>query len=501
MIRRAIDIQSTRAADDGGYILTMAGLILVPLVIVVGFAVDIGGWYLQAAQTQRAADAAALAGVVWMPDFSAAEAEARATARKNGFEHGVNSTVTVVEDTGERLRVEIAQGTDQYFTSFFLSPFDLERKATAEFIRPVPLGSPKNILGAGTNLAHSNPDRVWLANSGWCSSRENGDQLLAGFQATAFGSDHQCDTALVEPNQYGDSGGYWYSIYFAQDIAGPVHFQVYDARYRFSGSDKIDDRYRSGSDVITTHYEVRDKDDSIFDWTNNPILVDHRVVGNDSSWANWQTLETVHDPRAGETYYIHVWTEWGVLDAVGSNQYALRVKEGSTFTECSALVTASCPQLAAINRLPMKAAATSSSADFFLAEIEPAHAGKQLKIELFDIGEGASWIEILDPSGTPVAFHWSTECIPGFTPTGGCSGTTTRLDVSGCSGHNPPGPHRWGQCRYNDRLLELTYDIPSSYSPSGSAWWKIRYRTGGGNVTDRTTWGVEVIGDPVRLTG
>ncbi len=43
MVRRATDIQDARTADDGGYILTMAGLILVSLVIVVGFAVDIGG--------------------------------------------------------------------------------------------------------------------------------------------------------------------------------------------------------------------------------------------------------------------------------------------------------------------------------------------------------------------------------------------------------------------------------------------------------------------------
>ena len=51
----------------------MSALLMLPLLAFAGFAVDIGYWYTHANRMQRAADAAALAGVVWMPNDEKAE--------------------------------------------------------------------------------------------------------------------------------------------------------------------------------------------------------------------------------------------------------------------------------------------------------------------------------------------------------------------------------------------------------------------------------------------
>ena len=63
----------TRVKGEKGYVLIMAALLLLPLLAFAGFAVDIGSWYTYANRMQRAADAAALAGVVWMPNDEKAE--------------------------------------------------------------------------------------------------------------------------------------------------------------------------------------------------------------------------------------------------------------------------------------------------------------------------------------------------------------------------------------------------------------------------------------------
>ena len=44
--------------SERGYVLATAAMIMVPLLVVAGFATDVGGWYREADRMQRAADAA-----------------------------------------------------------------------------------------------------------------------------------------------------------------------------------------------------------------------------------------------------------------------------------------------------------------------------------------------------------------------------------------------------------------------------------------------------------
>ena len=52
--------------------------------------------------------------------------------------------------------------------------------------------------------------------------------------------------------------------------------------------------------------------------------------------------------------------------------------------------------------------------------------------------------------------------------------------------------------RYNGMWLSIVVSIPDSYSCTSDCFWQVRYNVSG-NPTDRTTWKVNVVGNPVRL--
>ena len=77
---------TTTQSNDRGYVLLLAALLMIPMMGFVAPAVDVGAWYARSASISRAADAASLAGVVWLPDLGAATAAAETAAERNGFD-------------------------------------------------------------------------------------------------------------------------------------------------------------------------------------------------------------------------------------------------------------------------------------------------------------------------------------------------------------------------------------------------------------------------------
>jgi len=54
--------------------------------------------------------------------------------------------------------------------------------------------------------------------------------------------------------------------------------------------------------------------------------------------------------------------------------------------------------------------------------------------------------------------------------------------------------------KYNDRFITIDIPLPSNYTTiyGTKVWWKVRYNVGS-SPTDRTTWSVNIVGDPVHL--
>jgi hypothetical protein len=170
--------------------------------------------------------------------------------------------------------------------------------------------------------------------------------------------------------------------------------------------------------------------------------------------------------------------------------FVQRGNSTSTPKVCDTRNDSKCPAIFGKSWMSIYANSSGSSANFFLAKIGPEHEGKTLKITLFDPGEGGKNIRILDPSGNFANFRYQDMGEYGDSP-GTLSSLTSTLTVTGGI--------------YNGKFVELTIELPANYASNASYqsagwWWKIQYNTSTSSVTDRTTWGVRVIGDPVHLT-
>lgn len=536
-----------RGRGNRGFVLAMTAILLVPLLLFAGFATDLGSWYHTASKVQRAADAAALAGVVWLPDEAAAEAAALEAAELNGFVDGVDGVnVSVDRIGGQQLQVTIGAPVDQFFTQLVMDSFDINRASTAEYVLPVPMGSPTNTLGTG-NLG--NNENFWLAVSGYCASKEQGDLLMPVSDANWTSASNPpsgsnwsaCTGGNTVVNDDYDERGYWYAVKLDADAAFNVDVQVYDASRRRCHSasqtnpgrgcrsnnasyyvgDSAEFTTPSGSGEswsgsnwtggyqTTTRFVLHDQVVG-FDFRSSPVLATLTAANNDGNYqGRWVTVGTLSNPTKG-IYPLQVFTLAG-QNGRTSNAFAVRaVPQGSPNTVCSTIVgdpnyLASCPQVHGLEHMGIlanltDAAAGTGQASFYLAQVNDKHAGKMMEINLWDPGEGASRLEILDPNGNPATFDWETQCGGGIaSPTGGCSANNvTQLTVSG-SNMTQPGPYRLSSSRYSDRLMRIYVDLPNDFTPyAGKEWWKIRY-TVAGSPTDRTTWSVRILGDPVHL--
>ncbi|HEY7522706.1 MAG TPA: pilus assembly protein TadG-related protein [Candidatus Limnocylindrales bacterium] len=143
-----------RTGRQRGQIVVIFSLAIILFMGLCAIAVDISWYWVNSLRIQRAADAAALAGVVHLPsDTATAYSVARAEATKNGYADGVGGyTVTPVQDVANprRLKVTITGPVGTYFARVFgIASFPARRDAKAEFVLPVPMGSPQSYYGVG----------------------------------------------------------------------------------------------------------------------------------------------------------------------------------------------------------------------------------------------------------------------------------------------------------------------------------------------------------------
>lgn len=475
------------------------------------FTVDFGAWYNRSAQIKRAADAAALAGVVWMPEFDQAQSAALAAAARNGFVNGQNDIeikVEQVEENNRQLRVSIRdKSADQYFSRVVLQNQSIGRESLAEYVLPVPLGSPKNTFGTGDLLSGSDRENFWAAASGYCSGHESGDKKLSFYESYSTSSSSSgCNNSSPASTDDYDPDGYLYAIKLPENSSS-LKLEVWDAPYFTSGS-RADAGLLSGQ-AITTTFEVYDRNPTPLDLSNLTLLQSYTFTTDQSTSTyreQWTRLRTWTSPQAG-IYYLRVKTSAAdTNNSRGSNGFAIRAFTGSSFATCTTISGApgystACPQIHGVSDMSIFANSPDSTAGFYLAQIDPVHAGKTMRVNLFDSGEGAQTLRVLDPNGNAVSFAWSTFCNPPTPPSGGCSGTGSSLNVSGTG--TKAYTYLNSGSKYNDRTLVLDIPLPTNYTTvyGTKTWWKVQYEmlNTDASVTDRTTWTVNIVGDPVHL--
>ncbi len=512
-------------ARERGYAIVLTALILVPLFGFAGFAVDVGAWYARASAIQKAADAAALAGVVWQPDLATATAVARAEAAKNGFVDGVDGVTVTVSDIGQnQLEVEITDSAvDLYFSSLFLDQVTITRQAVGEYVLAVPMGSPRNYFGTGW-LISSDPENFVGAINGGCAPREWGDPLASNLDLTfdSGGVGWTCPSSLGGPGPDPTGPGYgvlnpdnvepWsYAFYIDIPAGVPGPVDLYILSPAFDGRvGTIDNDYSFDIDSffdITTTWRIRAPDSTPLDDSDNPLFpcTAGRAVGdgietypdNDpggsislfpGDTSDWELFCRIPASEPGR-YILEVATEDLEANSFAHNRFSLLAHANGLSLTCDTRTEPACPSVVAKEWMSIWAD-LGGNAEFYLARIDDQHAGKTMRITLFDPGEGSRGIWILDPTGTPVSFTWQTT-------DGRDSGSGTYLDVSGTTSV-PPG--QASNSYFNNRFVEIDVTLPTDFNAAyGSArWWKVRYDTGS-SPEDRTTWSVQIRGDPVRL--
>lgn len=492
-----------RSQGERGYIMVTFALLLVPIMLMAGLSIDVGYWYNEASNIQKAADAAALAGVVWLPDEGLARTAALEAAAKNGYVPGGEISITVSEVGDRRLKVTIRDSTVKTFITnkFGGRNIALERSGIAEYVLPVPLGSPRNFFGLGT-LPTGYSENLYQAVNPWCTDKIDGDRYQSPFSGNRpYGNSTsspagKCELSYTGSYKNPEYRDYGYETYVEvpANRTGNIDVLLYDPQFLTSGTGFIDLSLYTGSQ--TYYFALYQADNTPLSDADNPLIAAcQKSYTGITAWdsitflgsTRWNKLCTIDTSMPTGKYILRVTNQVGTRWGAGANSYGVVAKYSTaaytnTAALCDSRVVNTCPRVYGKDAISVYANQSSSTADFYLAEIDSIHIGKKMAIELFDPGEGGNDIRIRKPTGTntwvDATFTWTSS-------DGTSGGPTTSLNVT--------------KSAFNGETVQLMIDLAGYTPPSDNEWWQIRYKFTSGTVTDRTTWSAKVIGDPVHL--
>ena len=494
-MRRFIDRIRGRAGDDEkGSALPLIASMFVVLLGISAFAIDMGWLYLNGARVQRAADAAALAGVVYLPgDLNGVDTFTLGASNANGYDIG-NINGTPVPGGGpddldwqqladNKLEVTVASEIPSFFMKIFgFDSFGITRTATAEYVKPVPIGSPDPCFGVGNTSLHSGDcspstaQRFWAAISGPLTNKWNGDA-----HATRFWDDDGTWNQESTNTEYRPEG-----YYLAVDVpsgATQLNVAVYDAGFynRADFDTETGDRTQDTGSGADMHFQMYRFDNTPLNPTDNPVITSCNVgtgafnINSEASSGTyknqWVTLCRINGSVTPGIYVIRVWTTG---DKGGTNQYSVRA---TTTSAANARVYG-------INDISIFTNQAGIST-LNVAEVAQVHAGKTLELEFYDPGEddANAFMTVKRPSGTTATCNWVAR---------NEAGTIVRSGSGNCRIQTSNG-----SSFFNGLWVTAQVDIPNNYTCTTNCWWKMEIENS--QPHDRTTWEAKIIGNPVRL--
>lgn len=236
--------------DDRGAAAIITALMMVVLIGCAALALDIGRQTILGWQLQKTADAAALAGAVYLPtDSVGAAARARATVTQNYS--GATTTTRVVPGHPTQLEVTVTAPMTFIFAQIFgFSDTTVTRTGVGEYSAPAPMGSPCNTFGneprsngnaalpelsslpfplIGAFAKCANP-QFWGGIEGTNTAKQQGDRYMTrtcdGFESGCSGRQN----AEFRPE------GYFYLIRVLDPArTGTISLQIYDPAFVNTG--------------------------------------------------------------------------------------------------------------------------------------------------------------------------------------------------------------------------------------------------------------------------
>ena len=221
--------------DEQGFYMVWFALTFVTLTAFAGLALEYNRWQQIATRAQKAADAAALGGAVFLPDNVANKAftTAQTLTAQNGFTNGSNG-VTVTTAVGKlpnQLKVTVSIQTHNPWGALVgYGSTTIVRSAVAEYQLPQNLGSPQNIYGNDPESAAAQP-QFWGNVFGPSSNKDKGDAIQAAGPPPANSALCNADNCSGGVNKDYAPNGYFYGIDVPAGTVGPLNVQVYDPAF------------------------------------------------------------------------------------------------------------------------------------------------------------------------------------------------------------------------------------------------------------------------------
>jgi Putative Tad-like Flp pilus-assembly len=243
--------------SQAGQAIVLIVFMMIALLAGVGLAVDAGVGYYYNTSAERAAAAAALAGVIFMPNqFGGSQANGPDTsipagagsdasdravneARRNGFDindaaHNVQVLPAPVPGSSNKLQVTVSRTAPTFFMAMFGIPsFKVQRVAIATYLPPLTLGQPGNQIGSTVvQLGIPGSNNFYFQRyEGWSTPRAQGDPFTPNPAPAGSTDVHQISGVkgvdVADPS-LPTRGGQNYLINIP---AGGGSIQVYNAIY------------------------------------------------------------------------------------------------------------------------------------------------------------------------------------------------------------------------------------------------------------------------------
>lgn len=491
----------SRFKRDEGATLPLFALMALVLFGMVGFAVDLGWVYLNASRVQNAADAAALAAVTRLPTVtptiagSQAEALAYDLADDNGYPAPNVAVENVRLDANNpasrfndyQVRVAVTDDVETFFVRVFgVNSMTVTRDAIAESLPPLALGGNSNVFGVG----RSGPgDGFWAAINGKLDKYENGDPFSSD-NPGAQGSNDQGVDSIRNARAAAGLDGYYYAL----DVpAGAGDITVYVIDGEADGQDRYDDRVEplDTNGNINTTFRVNRADSTPFDYTDNPnIGACNRTFSSGGSGVYpsnitlnpFDATSPVVDvlctiPNTSEGIYpLHVTANNGG----GRNSFGLAVANSGAGTV----------RIYGLGSMSLSNTINGGTSTDDLMRVPEEYAGRTIKASFFDPGDVQGGTGNTTMSVSPDAAGLPCRITRGDTD------TFVGNDVGNCFVNTQVGGNR----AYSGEWVHMTFDLPPTYTCASNCWWRISNTVPAGvDATDRTTWLVEVEGNPVHL--
>ncbi len=482
--------------NDRGAALALVAASMVVIMGMAAFGSDLAWFYLNASRVQRAADAAALGGVIWLPGQSGtANSTAIDIALRNGYDNSlvdVDVIPGVVSGEPNQLRVTVSDVVPTFFARVLgFDTMTISRTATAEFIPPLKLGSPENQFGNSCDpeLFTGCGSNFWANIHGKWTDTTMGDAYSSWCRGS---SDNP--SCSQNPSPPARSGGYLYGI----ESGSPFTLQFNDlAFHNTSGGNPTGDDIRTGDRGCedwgpstaatcgpTMHVALYAPDPTPLDVSDNPLLCQATIpprpqVPDANPYGFSAPDAQACWSQSGSGIYVvqvrHV-DPGSTIDRAGLNRYSVRSTTGNLF---------------ALGDFSIYNNASGSTTSFHLAEVPTYYHGKTFVIELYDPGESAA-TGTLQVVGPDLTVFNDGECriYDRNNPTQPWALQQTIAAGSNCQETVTPG-------EYNGRWLKFEMDLPTGYSCT-TCWWKMNYAYPSG-VNDTTTWRAYMIGNPIHL--